>query len=255
MEIGALTILGLGFVLGLKHALDADHLIAISTMVSDGKGLLRSSFVGAMWGIGHTAALLAIGSVVIALNIQMPERLGMMLEMGVAVMLVILGVHVLWKVFRGDTLHVHVHTHHGKKHIHPHTHPHTEQHSHGGETHHDKYGDGLLQRILRSVSGQKRSIVIGMVHGMAGSAALMLIVLATITDRLLAVLYIGVFGVGSIGGMILMSAVISLPFSMAASRSVSLNRFIRGTAGVASVCFGLFLAWQIAIEDGLFLPQ
>ncbi len=254
MQTEVVTILGLGFFLGLKHALDADHLVAISTMVSDGKGLARSSMVGAMWGVGHTIALLAIGSIVIALNVQVPERLGMLLEMGVAVMLVILGVHVLWRVFRGDTVHVHVHTHHGRTHIHPHTHPHAEPHSHAGETHHEKLSGKFLRRLLKNVSEQKRSILIGMVHGMAGSAALMLIVLATISDRTLAVMYVGVFGVGSIGGMMLMSAVISLPFSMAASRSTTLNRMIRGTAGLASIGFGLFLAWQIAIVDGLFLP-
>lgn len=255
MQTEVVTLLGLGFFLGLKHALDADHLVAISTLVSGGKGLVRSSLIGAMWGIGHTAALLFIGSIMIALNVQMPERLGMMLEMGVALMLIILGVHVIWRLVKGDTLHIHVHTHDGRPHIHPHTHPYAEPHSHDDTTHHETRSGQWLRHLLKNVSDQKRSILIGMVHGLAGSATLMLLVLATISDRMLAVLYIGVFGVGSIGGMMLMSAMIGLPFSMAASRSIPLNRAIRGTAGLLSICFGLFLAWQIAIVDGLFLPR
>ncbi|MDL1892118.1 high-affinity nickel-transport family protein [Sphingobacteriales bacterium CHB3] len=255
MHTEVVTILSLGFFLGLKHALDADHLVAITTMVSDGKGILQSSIIGALWGFGHTLALVIVGSFVIALGVQIPENVALLLELGVAAMLIILGVHVLIKLFRGDTLHVHTHAHHGRTHIHPHTHPHTAEHSHDkGASHHESVPGNLLQRILSHVSAGKRSILIGIVHGMAGSAALMLVVLATISSTNLAIAYIAVFGVGSIGGMMLMSTAIGLPFMLSAARSRIFNIVVRGIAGVVSVAFGLFLGWHIGFVEGLFLP-
>jgi hypothetical protein len=103
------------------------------------------------------------------------------------------------------------------------------------------------------IGNGKRSIFIGMVHGMAGSAALMLVVLATIPSAKLALLYVGVFGVGSIGGMLIMSTLIGIPFVLTAQRSDKLNVAVRGISGVVSVVFGLYLAWQIGVIEGLFL--
>ncbi|MEK7671824.1 MAG: urease accessory protein UreH [Bacteroidota bacterium] len=250
------TILSLGFILGLRHALDADHLIAVSTIVSGRKGIFSSSLVGAMWGIGHTAALLVIGLIVIALQIQITERVALAMEFGVAAMLVILGLNLLWKLYNGEMIHVHVHEHHGHQHIHPHIHPFKTPHEHSSEpSHHESTSSKFLQRLLSHVAKSKRSILIGMVHGMAGSAALMLIVLATIQSTTLALLYIAIFGFGSIGGMMLMSTVIGLPFMLTADKSLTLNRIVRGIAGVTSVLFGLFLGWQIGVVEGLFIPR
>ena len=234
VRAGSLSVLGLGFVLGLKHALDADHLVAVSTIVSERKGFWSSSIVGALWGLGHTASLLIVGLIMIAFHFQIPEKMAMGMEFSVALMLIILGVNVLWKIRKGATFHVHTHDHDHHLHIHPHLHEGAPLHQHE----HHKVG--------------KKPFFVGMVHGMAGSAALMLVVLAAISSRTLALMYIAIFGIGSVGGMFLMSALIGLPFSFTAKHD-RLNRIVRTSAGIISVCFGLFYAWQIGIMDGLFL--
>ncbi len=239
LDGGAISILGLGFFLGLKHALDADHLVAVSTIVAERKGFWSSSLVGALWGLGHTASLLAVGLLVIAFRFQIPPKIALGMEFAVAIMLVALGANVLWKIFRGATFHIHTHSHEGHLHIHPHFHRPVEHQSSEQNAHH------------HSVSIGKKPFFVGMVHGMAGSAALMLLVLAAISSRPLALAYIGIFGFGSVGGMFLMSALIGLPFSVT-SKYEHANKIIRTTAGVVSVCFGLFLACQIGFAEGLF---
>ena len=242
LTAGSISILGLGFVLGLKHALDADHLVAVSTIVSERKGFLSSSLVGALWGLGHTASLLVVGLLVILFHVQIPEKVAMGLEFAVAVMLVILGANLLWKIRKGATLHYHTHEHHHRLHIHPHLHEHAvPDHSHeqASQDHH-------------TVKPSKKPFFVGMVHGMAGSAALMLVVLAAISSRLVALLYIAIFGIGSVGGMFLMSALISVPFAITAKHH-GINRIVQTAAGIISVSFGLFLVWQIGISGGFLL--
>ena len=119
---GSFTVLGLGFFLGLKHALDVDHLVAVSTIVSERKGFWNSSIVGALWGLGHTASLLAVGLLVIAFHLQIPQKAALGMEFAAALMLVALGANVLWKIYRGATFHIHTHNHEGRLHIHPHFH-------------------------------------------------------------------------------------------------------------------------------------
>jgi high-affinity nickel permease len=237
MGLQVLSILGVGFVLGLRHALDADHLIAVSTIVSERKRFWSSSFVGVLWGLGHTASLLGVGLLVIAFHVQIPEKIALFMEFAVALMLILLGVNVLWKMKKGATFHVHTHEHDHRLHIHPHLH---------------EVNEGTQHIHHASSKVDKKPFFIGMIHGMAGSAALMLVVLATISSRVLAVLYIAIFGLGSVGGMFLMSALIGLPFSMT-SQHTRLNNVVRTSAGIISVCFGLFYAWQIGVVEGLFL--
>jgi hypothetical protein len=155
-------------------------------------------------------------------------------------MLIALGANVLWKIFRGATFHIHAHEHEGRLHIHPHFHKPVE-HQQGKHTAHH-----------HSIPIGKKPFFVGMVHGLAGGAALMLLVLATISSRPLALAYIGIFGLGSVGGMFLMSALIGLPFSFT-SKYERANKIIRTTAGVVSVCFGLFLAFHVGLVEGLFL--
>ncbi len=228
------SVLALGFALGIKHALDADHLVAVSTIVSERKGLRGSSLVGAVWGLGHTASLLAVGLAVIALHAQIPERVAQAMEFGVAVMLVGLGLNLLRKLLSGATFHAHPHRHGGCWHLHPHLH---EARGHGGP---DAPSDS--HHALRV---GKRPFLIGMVHGLAGSAALMLLVLATIPSRALGFAYIGVFGLGSVGGMLVMSTLIGLPFAVTAHRFERLNAAVQALAGGFSVGLGLWLMWQI----------
>jgi ABC-type nickel/cobalt efflux system permease component RcnA len=231
----AFPVLALGFTLGLKHALDADHLVAVSTIVSGRRGILGSSIVGGLWGLGHTLSLMAVGLLVIALHVRIPEKVAQGMEFTVALMLVILGVNVL-RTMKNARAHAHTHAHEFP------AHPAGIVHSHGP----------LTALFREGIAGGKRSLLIGMVHGLAGSAALMLVVLSTIPSTPLAISYIGIFGFGSVGGMMLMSTILGLPFAFTARRFESLNSVIRGISGAVSVGFGLILAWQIGVMQGLF---
>jgi hypothetical protein len=235
MPDSPLAVLTLGFVLGLRHALDVDHVAAVSTIVSERRSIWASSLVGAVWGLGHTTALLALGVVVVALQTEIPPAVALALEMGVAVMLVGLGVRLLWTLRKGGRLHLHGHAHDGRFHVHPHLHG-RGAHA-AGPDHHAHPG--------------RKPFVIGLVHGLAGSAGLMLAVLATIPARPLALLYVAVFGCGSIGGMMAMSAILALPFALATARLRRLDGVLAASAAVASVAIGLMLAWRIGIEAGV----
>jgi len=232
---GPLAILGLGFVLGLRHALDVDHLAAVSTLVSQRGGILRSSLIGAVWGLGHTAALLAAGVAMIALHAEISPAVAQALELGVAIMLVGLGLNLLWTLWRGGTIHLHVHEHGGHHHVHPHRHAAGESPDHA--QHHP--------------IAVRRPFLVGLVHGLAGSAALMLAVLATIPSPTVALAYILVFGIGSVGGMMIMSTVLGLPLALARERFVRAELALRALAGLGSVAIGLVLAWRIGVESGL----
>ena len=235
MTSSPLAILGLGFVLGLRHALDVDHLAAVSTLVSQRGGLWRSSLIGAVWGLGHTAALLAAGVAVIALHAEIPPGMAQVLELGVAAMLVGLGLNLLWTLWRGGTLHLHAHDHGGHHHVHPHRHA-------AGET----PSDAQHHRVQ-----VRRPFLVGLVHGLAGSAALMLAVLATIPSPTVALAYILVFGAGSVGGMMVMSTLLGLPLALASERFVRAELALRAVAGLGSVAIGLVLAWRIGVASGL----
>ncbi len=231
MPTTPLAILGFGFLLGLRHALDVDHLAAVSTIVSQQRGLWRSSIVGAVWGLGHTAALLAVAVAVVALHAEIPPHVGHALEFGVAMMLIVLGVDLLRTVWSGGALHLHAHEHAGRRHVHPHLHRHGAGEDHAHVT--------------------RRPFVVGLVHGLAGSAGLMLAVLTTIDDGLLALAYVALFGLGSIGGMVLMSTLLGLPLAFAADRFGRVETTLRAVAAVGSVAVGVTLAWEIGVDAGV----
>jgi ABC-type nickel/cobalt efflux system permease component RcnA len=236
MESSLLAAFGLGLLLGIQHALDPDHLIAVSTIVSEQKNFKWASLIGAFWGLGHTTTLFIVGLFVIGLRLTIPPRLGSGLELLVAVMLVILGLNVLRKAFATERVHVHTHSHNPITHTHFHAHENPAQdHAHA-----------------HAFKAMRRPFIVGMVHGLAGSAALMLLVLSTIQSPLGGLLYIIIFGLGSVGGMLLLSGIISLPFILTAQRFTLMNRWIRVFAGVASVTFGIYLAWEIGSELNLF---
>jgi ABC-type nickel/cobalt efflux system permease component RcnA len=234
MDISLVTALSLGFFLGLRHALDPDHLVAVSTIVSEHKSIARSSIVGTFWGLGHTASLMAIGLVVILQKSLIPERIALWMEMCVAAMLMALGASVLWRVFseRRLRLHAHVHSHDGGP-------PHTHIHFHTHEAHDHRH------KMLRL---GRKPFVVGLVHGAAGSAALTLAVLTQIPSVMLGLAYIMMFGLGSVGGMLLMSMMISLPFALTARRVTALNSGVRVAAGLLSIAFGAMLAWSLLVE-------
>jgi len=221
--------LALGFILGLRHALDADHVAAVATFSTEETNLWRSSLIGAYWGAGHTAALLVFGSAIIALRLAVTERTAQFLEFAVGCMLIILGANVLRKLSRSSAIHVHAHEHDGSHHSHLHVHFGNEKHEH-------------LHHVVR-VAG--RPFVVGVVHGLAGTAAVLLLVVGAIPSALLAVLTIVIFGVGTIGGMMAMSLLMSVPLAYAAGRVKSAERALRFAAGAFSLGFGLFLAWDV----------
>jgi ABC-type nickel/cobalt efflux system permease component RcnA len=232
------SVLSLGLIFGLKHALDADHLAAVSTIVSERRSLLGSSLIGALWGVGHTISLLVAGIAVIVLHIQIGERTALALEFCVAVMLIGLGASALYRLVRGGRVHFHTHAHGGRIHLHPHVHagaPEPYPHTHHG------------------VRLSLRPLVIGMVHGLAGSAALMLVVLTTIPSPSVGFAYLGVFGAGSIGGMMIMSALMGLPAQLTALRGRRAHAVVRTLAGVFSLGCGLFMAYQIGVVGRLFV--
>jgi hypothetical protein len=234
--ISAVSFLIIGLGIGLKHAFDADHLAAVSTIVSERKSWLSSLLIGGVWGVGHTDSLLLAGVAVIILKIRI-EQYEKPLEFCVALMLIGLGANVLYKLVRGGRVHYHVHSHGPYTHIHPHIHenkPEPDPNSHHG--------------LRLSI----RPLLIGMVHGLAGSAALMLFVLTTIESTALAFGYIIVFGIGSIGGMMLMSLLLSIPARFTSASFIRTHLAVRAAAGLFSLVFGLMLAYDIGFKEGLF---
>lgn len=222
-----LSILGLGLLLGLKHALDADHVVAVSTITSQTKSLRKAARIGAFWGLGHTTTLLIAGGIVLAFGLTIPARIGLGFEFIVGIMLVILGGRVLWRI-RKDRLHIHHHEHGDGAHTHLHAHANSSTHQHGHV-----------------------SFAVGMVHGLAGSAALMLLVLATVRSLPLGILYILIFGLGTMLGMAAITALISLPFLVAA-RMQRVHTGLTLAAGLASITIGCATMIEIGMVQELF---
>ena len=231
MDSSISVILATGFIYGLQHALDPDHLVAVSTIVSEHKSVSRSSLVGTFWGVGHTSSLLFVSLIVLFLRASIPENIARWMEAPVALMLIALGVTTIIRAIRERGLRIHTHSH-----SHDESTPHKHLHIHLDEEHVHQH---------RRLKIGKRPFLVGLVHGIAGSAALTLLVLSTIPSVALGLLYIGVFGIGSIGGMLLMSALIGLPFALTARRYAFLNGGIRLVAGAFSILYGLVLAWKL----------
>lgn len=194
-----------GLLLGLRHATDADHVVAVTTIVSRQRSLWRASGIGALWGLGHTFTILLVGSAIILLRLTISPRVGLGLEFVVALMLIGLGVYNL--------------------------------------------ASGEPRPREASVM---RSLLVGMVHGLAGSAAVTLLVLTTVPEPRWAVLYLLVFGLGTVAGMVLVTLAIALPSLFAVTRLVHAERYLRLASGALSVVFGLLLAHEIGIVNGLF---
>jgi ABC-type nickel/cobalt efflux system permease component RcnA len=234
-SLSTLAVLGIGLVFGLRHATEVDHVVAVSTIVSQHKNVLRSAAVGAMWGAGHTAALLVIGALVLSLRVAIPERVSSWLEFGVALMIIGLGISALWRALRRSSeVHVHQHSHDGLSHKHVHFHEKQTRHepsSHSAHSHD-------VSRI-----GWK-PLLIGTMHGLAGSGALTLLVLTQISSPWVGMLYLGIFGVGSIVGMLLMSGLIGLPFALTSRNLTHVHHRLQTVAAILSICFGLWYAYQ-----------
>ena len=253
-----MSLLMLGFFLGMRHATDADHVIAVSTIVVRQRRVGAAAWIGALWGVGHTFTILAVGSAIILFGLVIPPRLGLTMEFSVALMLVLLGLLNLTGTLRWiqDSLG----TASGPSHSHAHSHDdfvHSHRHGHGpGEHGHaeDRTPQAWLDRTFGGlgVYNALRPVAVGLVHGLAGSAAVALLVLATVREPQWGVAYLLVFGVGTVAGMMLITAALALPITYAAGQFAHVNRYLAMASGLLSLAFGLVIAYQIGFVDGLF---
>jgi len=255
------VIVALGFFLGMRHATDPDHVIAVSTIVSRHRRPRHAALIGIAWGIGHTLTILAVGGGIILLGWVIPAKVGLSLEFSVGVMLMVLGALTLRGAIRQVTERVaEAANDDGVTHAHPHRHGdyvHTHPHHHEPDVHPHAAEQTPLARLDRWLGGMTlyllvRPFVVGLVHGLAGSAAVALLVLGAIGNSRWAIAYLLVFGLGTVVGMVLVTAMVAWPFTYATVRSDRLQRGLRLASGVISVGFGLALAYRIGLVDGLF---
>ena len=196
----------LGIILGMRHATDADHVVAVTTIVTRQRRVADAMRIGALWGVGHTVTILLVGGAIVMLKVVIPPRLGLAMEFAVAIMLIGLGGYNLF----------------------------------GG------------RRLVVGALSSIRPVLVGIIHGLAGSAAVALLVVATIPDPRWAAGYLLLFGGGTIVGMLAITAAVATPVSLTVARFTQLNRSLQLAAGTLSVAFGLVLAAHIALVDGLF---
>ena len=224
----ALTGLLLGFFLGMRHALEPDHLAAVSTLVTEQRSAGRGAILGAFWGIGHTLSLFGVGVVLALLETQMPPRLADGFELAVALMLLLLGVRAIARALQqGGLGHAHAHAHmHGDG---------STGHEHGGPDDHVHVFRWTLAR---------RPLLVGLVHGLAGSGALTALVLASLPGVGARLLYIALFGIGSVCGMAVLSGLVGFPLARLSRREGAM-RWLSAATGVFSVAFGLFWGWPL----------
>jgi ABC-type nickel/cobalt efflux system permease component RcnA len=258
--IGFLSILALGFFLGMRHATDPDHVIAVSTIVTRQPRAARAALIGAFWGLGHTVTIFVVGTAIILFNLTIPARVGLSMELSVGMMLILLGVMNVVSFFRSlpdtpvnphedDAVHSHHHSHGDYIHRHPHAHQ-PEVHPHAP----DRTPVAFLDRALgpSGVYQHVRPLVIGIVHGLAGSAAVALLVLATIRDPKWAIAYLLVFGAGTIAGMMVITMSLASALKVVGGRSQFISRRLAVASGVLSLAFGCLVVYQIGFVNGLF---
>jgi ABC-type nickel/cobalt efflux system permease component RcnA len=224
---------GVGLLLGMRHSTDPDHVVAVSTIVSKQRSIRQAGLIGTIWGLGHTLTIFAVGSMIILFGVVIPPRLGLSMEFSVALMLILLGVLNLTGVMQRVTAYL------------------TRNSS--SETVASK-AETLIDRSIGRFGVYQcvRPLVIGIVHGLAGSAAVALLVLSTIHSPIWATVYLLIFGAGTMVGMMCMTAMMAVPLAYAGNRFSSLSRVFSVASGVVSVCFGFFLVYQLGFLGGLF---
>jgi high-affinity nickel permease len=250
-SLSLVTVLALGFFLGMRHATDADHVVAVSTIVSRERRIGSAAIIGALWGAGHTITIFAVGVGIIVFTLVIPPRVGLSMEFSVGLMLVLLGWWNLrglsdsWKIpARSDAAvpeTAHTHSHAG------------DIHSHGSVDRSMQEMDRLFGR--RRLYQWLRPLVVGLVHGLAGSAAVALLVLTTLHNSRWAVAYLLLFGFGTIAGMMVITVAMASALRYAGSRSAWINRRLAVATGLLSVAFGLFVVYQMGFVHGLFTPH
>jgi high-affinity nickel-transport protein len=268
--IALLSIIALGFFLGMRHATDPDHVIAVTTIVSRQRSIRHAALIGILWGMGHTITIFLVGSAIILFGVVIPARLGLTMELSVGLMLILLGVLNLtgFTSWITETFTTAAQDSSGDSQSHlggsfrPHSHVHRDYiHSHPLRAGPDTLGNpkdatpaGWLDRTLGQLGVYQavRPLAVGLVHGLAGSAAVALLVLTTIRDPRWAIAYLLVFGVGTIAGMMLITAAIALPFKYSQLRFASLNRGLAVASGLISIAFGIFIVYKMGYVNGIF---
>lgn len=247
-----LSAAGLGFLLGMRHATDADHVVAISTIVSRQRTFSAAAVIGALWGLGHTVTVTLVGLLIIVFGLAISPPVGLALELLVGLMLILLGVLTLTGtmgrlVERYAPPHEHPHAHDGRAHTHTHDLAH-ELEALGGPS-----GGPIGGTIGRlGAFHVLRPITIGLVHGLAGSAAIALLVLASVPDAVGQVVYLAVFNIGVIAGMGMITSVVGVPFVLASTRFSRLHRVLVLASGAVSLVLGLLLVYEVGFGQGLF---
>jgi ABC-type nickel/cobalt efflux system permease component RcnA len=230
------TVILLGLFLGMRHSTDPDHVVAVSTIVSRQKSITSSATIGLLWGLGHTLTIFLVGTAIIVFGVVIPPRLGLSMEFCVALMLILLGALNLTGVLRWIT----------------------ERFTPMKRVPAASGTSGRIELLLDGAIGKLglyqtiRPLVVGLVHGLAGSAAVALLVLSTIKSPLWSTAYLLVFGFGTMLGMMLMTAAISIPLVYTGKRFFKINRHLTAISGFASIAFGIFLVYHIGFVDGLF---
>ena len=224
------AILGLGFLLGMQHALEADHIAAVSSIAARRSEVGDIVEHGLTWGLGHTLTLFVFAGAAVLLGHAIPEGLARPLETAVGVMLVGLGAHLLWRLWR-ERLHFHRDSHDGVVHFHA--------HSHAGETVPHARAAHVHVHILRSHGFRWRTLLVGLMHGMAGSAALLVLTVTQASSATAGLGYIALFGIGSMIGMGLLSTVIAVPIAVSARWLTWTNRSLQGVVGLVTIAIGL----------------
>ena len=240
---GVLAVLAFGFLLGLKHATDADHVVAVASIVSRERNIWQSLWIGASWGAGHSLPLLILGTIILLVTdiaVDQYESVAPYLEFGVGIMLVYLGISTAWNVLRGK-LHLHQHDHGRGPHIHVHaSHEPADQHRSDAEPHNNLF-------ILGKPVFRVKSFAIGIVHGLAGSAAVMVALLPTISTFWTGLAYIVLFSIGTTLAMTALTLLLSLPFKATLAKQ-TLNRSVAVAASVLSIAVGGILITEILLD-------
>ncbi len=247
-SVGVYALLGLGLVFGLKHATEVDHVVAVSTIVSEHRSILRSALVGCLWGMGHTASLVIVGVFVLVFRIAIPPPVANWLEFSVALMIIGLGITAVVRVLRRrPDVHLHRHSHDGQSHVHIHFHEQGTEHVNVAvsQVSYASHSHGISRLGFKP-------LLVGAMHGLAGSAALTLLILFQIQSVSLGLLYLGAFGLGSTLGMVLMSVLIGIPFAFSGRRFIRVNYGLQAVAGSLSIIFGLWYAYQVGIINNLW---
>ncbi|HXO20168.1 MAG TPA: urease accessory protein [Thermoanaerobaculia bacterium] len=233
-----ISLLLLGLLLGMRHALEADHLAAVASLATRSKGMRGTVLQGAVWGLGHTLTLLVVGGACLLLRAAISARLAAALEGAVGVMLLLLGADVLLRL-RRRRIHLHLHRHDDGT-VHLHAHGHSPEEAHDPDHHRHAHGEGFPLRAL----------LVGLVHGLAGSAALLLLTLTTLSSAWLGVAYIAVFGVGSIAGMAVLAAVISLPLQGTARNLTGWYNGLEAVIGAGTLLVGAWVLYHTPWVQG-----